>query len=148
MKRPEVRQVQLVTRTGVPLVEQVQHTCHAFECWMVIQPRLLMCRTHWALVPRPFQKLIWATYRPGQEKDKQPSAAYLAVQRCCVNIVASREAVQKAGEEQGRFFAAAHKAHEEAISWAKQAEPIWTRRIRDAFVASRNVTLALDFSAA
>lgn len=35
------------------------------------------------LDPR-IQKLVWATYRPGQEIDKQPSSEYLLVQRAAV----------------------------------------------------------------
>lgn len=33
--------------------------------------------THWAMVPRRLQRELWATYRPGQEDDKDPTAEYL-----------------------------------------------------------------------
>jgi hypothetical protein len=41
------------------------------------------CREHWRMVPRWLQRALWAAYRPGQERDKRPSAAYLAVQTRC-----------------------------------------------------------------
>lgn len=43
-----------------------------------------MCPRHWRLVNPKIQKLVWATYRPGQEIDKQPSRGYLLAQRSAV----------------------------------------------------------------
>ena len=37
------------------------------------------CREHWFRLPKRLRDRIWATYRPGQEVDKRPSAAYLTV---------------------------------------------------------------------
>jgi len=36
-----------------------------------------MCPWHWKLVPSELQVAVYATYRPGQERDKRPSTAYL-----------------------------------------------------------------------
>lgn len=35
------------------------------------------CKTHWFRLPAPLRRKIWSTYRPGQERDMRPSAAYL-----------------------------------------------------------------------
>jgi hypothetical protein len=35
------------------------------------------CREHWFRLPKPLRDRIWATYVPGQEITKTPSAAYL-----------------------------------------------------------------------
>lgn len=69
------------------------HTCHAIRCGKTVPPKLLMCARHWRMVPRALQNEIWATYRPGQERDKKPSAAYLEVQQRVVRFVAEREGV-------------------------------------------------------
>lgn len=37
------------------------------------------CKAHWFALPRELRNKIWRAYRPGQERDMQPSAAYLAV---------------------------------------------------------------------
>jgi hypothetical protein len=39
------------------------------------------CRTHWFKLPKHLRDRVWATYRPGQEISKDPSAAYLKVSR-------------------------------------------------------------------
>lgn len=50
-----------------------------------------MCRTHWRMVPRQLQALVWRYYRRGQEVRKDPSTQYQAVQRVAVGAVAERE---------------------------------------------------------
>lgn len=42
------------------------------------------CREHWFGLPKKIRDAIWREYRPGQERDKQPSYRYLAVQRLAV----------------------------------------------------------------
>ena len=37
------------------------------------------CKPHWFRLPKRLRDQIWATYRPGQERDRNPSEAYLAV---------------------------------------------------------------------
>ena len=56
------------------------HTCHAPGCDRKVPPRMFACREHWAALPREYQVAIWREYRPGQERDKDPSARYMAVQ--------------------------------------------------------------------
>lgn len=36
------------------------------------------CRQHWFSLPARLRAKIWATYRPGQEITKTPSAEYIA----------------------------------------------------------------------
>lgn len=36
------------------------------------------CKPHWFRLPKHLRDRIWATYRPGQEITKTPSAAYVA----------------------------------------------------------------------
>lgn len=66
------------------------HTCHAEGCDKKIPPALLMCKPHWALVPKVLQTRIWRHFRPGQENDKRPTREYVEALHACV--VAVREA--------------------------------------------------------
>jgi hypothetical protein len=54
------------------------HRCHAKGCAREVDPSLLMCLSHWRLVPKPLQRQVWLHYRKGQEADKNPSREYLA----------------------------------------------------------------------
>jgi hypothetical protein len=68
-----------------------EHQCHAVGCTDHVPPRLHMCVRHWRMVPLLVQKLIWKHYRPGQEIDKKPSVAYLAVAFTSISCVALQE---------------------------------------------------------
>lgn len=89
------------------------HTCHAEGCPAKVPPKMLMCGRHWRMVPRPLQRAIWATYRRGQEQDKNPSAAYMAVQRLACAAVARDE-----------------RRHREAAHFKVQAAK-WCERARE-----------------
>ena len=60
------------------------------------------CNRHWFMLPRELRAKIWATYVPGQEVTKQPSAEYLSAARevrawiadYITKSVAEREVVQ------------------------------------------------------
>jgi diadenosine tetraphosphatase ApaH/serine/threonine PP2A family protein phosphatase len=67
------------------------HTCHALQCETKLPPRLHMCKPHWAMVPMGLQRRLWRTYRPGQERDKKPSAAYMRAAADCIEAVAEAE---------------------------------------------------------
>lgn len=69
----------------------MSHDCHAIGCRRSVPPKMLFCAPHWKLTPKPVQNLVWATYRPGQEVSKDPSAIYLVVQSYAVAAVALRE---------------------------------------------------------
>ena len=68
------------------------HTCHARNCTTSVPPKMFMCRGHWFMVPKAMQARIWATYRPGQERTKDPSLEYLDAAMAAVNYVAELEA--------------------------------------------------------
>jgi hypothetical protein len=49
---------------------------------------MFACRRHWFALPRAIQLAIWAEYRNGQERDKQPSLRYMAVQTAARAVLA------------------------------------------------------------
>lgn len=57
------------------------HTCHAPGCTRRVPARMFACLQHWRALPKAYQDAIWREYRPGQEITKDPSPAYMAVQR-------------------------------------------------------------------
>lgn len=67
------------------------HHCHAVGCDTPVPPAKHMCLKHWNMVPKAVQKLIWYHYRKGQEIDKKPSVAYLAVAFTSISCVALKE---------------------------------------------------------
>lgn len=69
------------------------HSCHARGCNKPVPPRMLMCFHHWRMVPRDLQTAVWDTYRPGQERTKDPSPEYLAAAMAAVNAVAALERI-------------------------------------------------------
>ncbi len=70
---------------------EMNHTCHAHACEVPVPPRMLMCLRHWRMVPKKLQSAVWATYREGQEIDKDPSDAYMLAQRAAVWAVWVKE---------------------------------------------------------
>lgn len=69
----------------------MSHTCHATGCQIEVPPAMLMCRPHWAKVPKPLQRQVWANYQPGQEITKTPTRDYLGAARNAINAVALKE---------------------------------------------------------
>lgn len=57
------------------------HTCHWPGCGERVPPAKWGCYRHWMRLPKRLRDKIWAAYRPGQERDKQPSRLYLQVAR-------------------------------------------------------------------
>lgn len=55
----------------------MSHTCHWPGCAEEVPPKMWGCRTHWYRLPKTLRNRIWATYRPRQEIDKNPSGDYL-----------------------------------------------------------------------
>ncbi len=91
-----------------------QHTCHAHGCTTQVPPKMFMCKTHWYTLRKPMRDAIWREYRPGQERDKAPSASYMAVQRRAVGEVAF-----KPNDEAAATIAAPYLL--EAETWRKRA---------------------------
>ena len=67
------------------------HTCHAEGCNVRVPPKLLMCRRHWFMVPPMLRREVWRLYRPGQERDKNPTREYLVAARESIDAVAQLE---------------------------------------------------------
>jgi hypothetical protein len=67
------------------------HHCHADGCTVPVKPELLMCSTHWRMVPGELQKLVWSNYREGQCDDQSPSKAWCVAADRAVAVVALAE---------------------------------------------------------
>lgn len=61
------------------------HKCAAERCKKQVARDLLMCRTHWFMVPADVRKRIWDGYRRGMD------AAYHTAVKEGVVLVARRE---------------------------------------------------------
>lgn len=67
------------------------HTCHATLCKTRCPPTYLMCPRHWRMVPTRLQRLVWATYREGQCRDKRPSREWHQAADAAIAAVALAE---------------------------------------------------------
>lgn len=76
---------------GAHVPKPPPHACHATGCDVEVSPRMLMCRRHWAMVPRALQRMVWGAYVPGQEIRKDPTSAYMRVARDAIAVVAAKE---------------------------------------------------------
>lgn len=54
-----------------------EHHCHWPGCSKQVPPAMWGCYTHWMKLPKYLRDKVWAAYRPGQEKDMNPSEAYM-----------------------------------------------------------------------
>ncbi len=63
------------------------HTCHVPGCERRVPPKLLMCTSHWHMVPQKLRNAVWNTYREGQEVDKAPSREYLTAAQAAIRSV-------------------------------------------------------------
>lgn len=69
----------------------MNHHCHAKRCTTNVPPEMLMCRKHWAMVPKDLQRAVWQTYRPGQCDDKQPSLEWHDAADAAIRVVDQKE---------------------------------------------------------
>jgi hypothetical protein len=69
----------------------IKHECHAIGCTVSVPPRMLMCRKHWYMIPKPLRDAVWATYVPGQEIRKDPTDEYMDAHLAAVRAVAEKE---------------------------------------------------------
>jgi hypothetical protein len=67
------------------------HTCHARLCNTKCLAEYLMCRKHWAMVPRKLQLAVWKHYRKGQCDDKRPSPQWHEAADAAIAAVALKE---------------------------------------------------------
>ena len=68
------------------------HHCHARGCKTHVPPEMLMCKRHWKMIPRSIQLRVWATYRPGQCDDMNPSEAWHQAADDAITAVQEAEA--------------------------------------------------------
>lgn len=94
----------------------MSHTCHAHDCDTRVPPKMFMCRRHWFGLPKPVQRAIWREYRPGQERDKAPSAAYMAVQQYAVSLAAFKPNDEDAARVAAVYLERAYKFRDLALA--------------------------------
>ncbi len=68
------------------------HLCHAKRCEVSVPPKMLMCRSHWFMVPLTIRHRVWACFRPGQEEDKNPSQEWRQAADEAIQAVFLKEA--------------------------------------------------------
>ena len=66
------------------------HHCHWPGCQRQVPPAKWGCTPHWFALPAALRSRIWATFRPGQEVNGTPSAAYVQAARAVQEWIASR----------------------------------------------------------
>ncbi|MDH7973720.1 hypothetical protein QH494_16125 [Sphingomonas sp. AR_OL41] len=57
------------------------HHCHWPGCDAQVPPAMWGCKRHWYMLPAELRRKIWRTFKPGQEKSKTPSPAYIEAAR-------------------------------------------------------------------
>lgn len=55
------------------------HHCHWPDCKKQVPPAMWGCYKHWMMLPTKIRRTIFRVFRPGQEKDFNPSEEYLRV---------------------------------------------------------------------
>jgi len=68
------------------------HECHWPGCGKQVPPAMWGCKTHWFQLPARLRAMIWATYRPGQERTLAPSPQYIAAAEAVQQWIADHEA--------------------------------------------------------
>ncbi|UUZ68046.1 hypothetical protein LP416_27665 [Polaromonas sp. P2-4] len=68
------------------------HTCSATGCQKQIPLNLLMCMTHWRMVPAPLQREVLATWRTRQRRgDPDSIAAHQAATAKAIEAVHGKQ---------------------------------------------------------
>lgn len=84
---------------------------------------MFMCKPHWFSLPQPLRDAIWAEYRPGQERDKMPSARYMAVQQLAISRTAFKPNDEAAALSAARYLERALRFQQQAID-AGDGDPL------------------------
>ncbi len=71
----------------------MSHTCHVNQCTARVPPTMLMCLSHWRMVPQHLQADVQHSYQPGQCSSGRPSALWLKAARAALNHVAKATGV-------------------------------------------------------
>lgn len=78
--------------SGLASNDDMAHHCHWPGCSCHVPPAMWGCKPHWRRLPPDIRARIWENYRPGQEIDKHPSQAYVAVAREAHNFALAADA--------------------------------------------------------
>lgn len=99
---------------------------------------MFACRVHWSRVPKALQTLIWRYYREGQEVDKKPSTAYLAVQQLAVAYLALFDAERaRLSVDRVTLRREGELALSNARNWALVASPTVESECQSAWTLAR-----------
>lgn len=72
------------------------HACHVYPCGAAVPPRMLMCRRHWALVPKDMQDAVYAAFTPGQcDRRATPTREWLKAARAAISWVEQQAAAKE-----------------------------------------------------
>lgn len=63
------------------------HTCHWPGCSVQVKPAMWGCQTHWFKLPKRLRSMIFSTFRPGQELDKNLSRDYVKAAQIVQNWI-------------------------------------------------------------
>lgn len=94
----------------------MSHACHAVGCERRVPAAMFACREHWYKLRKPLRDAIWREYRPGQERDKQPSKRYLCVQRRAVGELAFKPHDEEAARTSAPYLLASEALRQECIA--------------------------------
>lgn len=71
------------------------HHCHWPGCDKQVPPAMWGCKGHWFTLPAVLRARVWATYKPGQEVNGTPSAAYIEVAKAVQAWISERDRHQQ-----------------------------------------------------
>lgn len=92
-RRPVATGRRLFNDDDVKPIDAIKVDCRANGCKARISPDLLMCPTHWRMVPSGIQSAVWAAYQRGQQigGSVEPTDAWYAAAAAAVETVARLE---------------------------------------------------------
>jgi hypothetical protein len=67
------------------------HHCHWPDCDKQVPPAAWGCKAHWFALPIGLRNRIWATFKPGQEVNGTPSAAYIEAAKAVQQWIKDRQ---------------------------------------------------------
>lgn len=82
-----------MSQPGRTMQRRLPHFCHAEGCEVKVPPRMLMCLSHWYMLPKAMRDRLWELYEPGQERRMDPSPEYIEHAMACVEYVRVRESL-------------------------------------------------------
>lgn len=92
----------------------IRHTCHAHGCEVVVPPKMFMCKRHWFGLRAKTRAAISREYVQGQERRKDPTLRYLAVQQYAIG-----ESAFKPNDEAAALVFAGYL--QKALVWQAEA---------------------------